>query len=187
MKLSTERFKIRAFSPRSPGAFSGYHFLWSSFGAWWYHYASEKIFVIGVTGTKGKTTTLELLNAILESAGKRTALLGSYRMKIGAESGKNALGNSMPGRGYIQKFLRQAVAAGCNYALIEVTSQGVVAHRHRFVNWNVGRDDEPRAGAYRIAWLVRKISRCETVILEICAQKRWHGFFESRRRALRIF
>ena len=37
-------------------------------------------------------------------------------MKIGEESGKNALGNSMPGRGYIQKFLKRAVAAGCKYA-----------------------------------------------------------------------
>jgi UDP-N-acetylmuramoyl-L-alanyl-D-glutamate--2,6-diaminopimelate ligase len=96
------------------------------------------MFVIGVTGTKGKTTTLELLNAILEAAGKRTALLGSYRVKIGEESGKNTLGNSMPGRGYIQKFLSRAVAAGCTYALVEVTSQGVVAHRHRFIDWNVG-------------------------------------------------
>src|SRR5581483_705803 len=51
---------------------------------------------------------------------------------------KNTLGNSMPGRGYIQQFLDRAVRAGCAYALIEVTSQGVVAHRHRFVDWNMG-------------------------------------------------
>jgi UDP-N-acetylmuramoyl-L-alanyl-D-glutamate--2,6-diaminopimelate ligase len=121
-----------------PGAFGTYHFLWSWLGARWHGHPSEKIFVIGVTGTKGKTTTIELLNAILEAAGKRTALLGSYRVKVGEESGKNALGNSMPGRGYIQKFLARATRAGCTYALIEVTSQGVVAHRHRFVNWNVG-------------------------------------------------
>jgi len=121
-----------------PGVFSAYHFLWSRVGAWWHDFPSAKIFVIGITGTKGKTTTLELLNAILEAGGKRTALLGSYRVKVGEESGKNALGNSMPGRGYIQKFLKRAVDAGCKYALIEVTSQGVVAHRHRFINWNVG-------------------------------------------------
>jgi UDP-N-acetylmuramoyl-L-alanyl-D-glutamate--2,6-diaminopimelate ligase len=130
--------KLARFLHDLPGAFSAYHFLWSRLGAWWHGYPSEKIFVVGITGTKGKTTALELLNAILETAGKRAALLGSYRVKVGEQSEKNALGNSMPGRGYIQKFLKRAVHAGCTYALVEVTSQGVVAHRHRFINWNIG-------------------------------------------------
>jgi len=130
--------KLARFFHDLPGAFSAYHFLWSWHGARWHGHPSRKLFVIGITGTKGKTTTLELLNAILEAAGKRTAILGSYRVKVGEESSKNKLGNSMPGRGYIQKFLARAVAAECNYALVEVTSQGVVAHRHRFVNWNIG-------------------------------------------------
>ncbi len=121
-----------------PGVFSTYHFLWAWAGSRLHHYPSQKIFVIGVTGTKGKTTTLEILNAVLEAAGKRTALLSSVRMKIGDQNGKNTAGNSMPGHGFVQKFLKQAVAAKCNYALVEVTSQGVVAHRHRFVRWNIG-------------------------------------------------
>ena len=121
-----------------PGVFSTYHFLWAWAGAKMHRYPSKKIFVIGVTGTKGKTTTLEILNAILEAAGKKTALLSSVRSKIGGESEKNTVGNSMPGRGHIQKFLQRAIAAKCGYALIEVTSQGVVAHRHRFINWNIG-------------------------------------------------
>jgi UDP-N-acetylmuramoyl-L-alanyl-D-glutamate--2,6-diaminopimelate ligase len=121
-----------------PGAFSTYHFLWAWAGAAVHRYPSKKIFVIGITGTKGKTTTVELLNAILEAAGKRTALLSSLREKIGDESKKNGAGNSMPGHGYIQKFLQRAIKAKCGYALIEVTSQGVVAHRHRFIGWNIG-------------------------------------------------
>ena len=115
-----------------------YHYLWAWFGARLHRYPSDRIFTIGITGTKGKTTTLEILNTILETAGKRTALLSSYREKIGDETGKNKMGNSMPGHGYIQRFLKRAVAAKCGYALIEVTSQGVVAHRQRFVDWNVG-------------------------------------------------
>ncbi len=136
--MSTIKNKITKLFYNFPGLFSTYHFLWAWAGAKVHAHPSEKIFVIGITGTKGKTTTLELVNAVLEAAGKKTALLSSLREKIGEESHKNKLGNSMPGRGYIQKFLDRAVAAGCSYALVEVTSQGVVAHRHRFINWNIG-------------------------------------------------
>lgn len=118
--------------------FGIYHFLWAWVGARLHGDPSRRIFTIGVTGTKGKTTTLELLNAILEAAGKRTALLSSLRVKIGEETKKNPTGNSMPGRGYIQAFLAKAQRARCSYALIEVTSQGAAQHRHRFVQWNVG-------------------------------------------------
>lgn len=115
-----------------------YHFLWAWAGARKYGAPSKKIFTIGITGTKGKTTTLELLNAIFEAAEKRTALLSSLRVKVGDETQKNGAGNSMPGRAYIQAFLARAVKAKCDYALIEVTSQGVVQHRHRFTDWNIG-------------------------------------------------
>jgi UDP-N-acetylmuramoyl-L-alanyl-D-glutamate--2,6-diaminopimelate ligase len=118
--------------------FKTYHFLWAGFGAGLHKHPSRRVFVIGITGTKGKTTTIEVLNAILEAAGKKTAILSSWREKIADESMKNPTGNSMPGRGAIQRFLRRARAAGCGYALVEVTSQGVVQHRHRFINWNLG-------------------------------------------------
>ncbi len=121
-----------------PAAFGAYHFLWAWLGARLHKHPSRRLFVIGITGTKGKTTTIELLNAILEAAGKQTALLSSLRMKIGGDSQKNPTGNSMPGRGSIQKFLRRARSEGCGYALVEVTSQGVAQHRHRFIKWNMG-------------------------------------------------
>ncbi|HVO28454.1 MAG TPA: UDP-N-acetylmuramyl-tripeptide synthetase [Candidatus Paceibacterota bacterium] len=123
---------------KAPTAVNAYHFLWAWAGARLHKRPSRRLFVIGVTGTKGKTTTLELLNAILEAAGKRTALLSSLRVKIGGDSRKNPTGNSMPGRGYLQKFLKQARRERCGYAIIEVTSQGVVQHRHRFIDWNLG-------------------------------------------------
>lgn len=119
-----------------PGAASSYHFLWAWGGAVLYRYPKKKITIIGVTGTKGKTTTLELMNAILETAGHKTALLSSLRVKVGTVTTKNATGNSMPGRAFVQRFLRDAARAGCDYALVEVTSQGVVMHRHRFVRWD---------------------------------------------------
>jgi len=92
--------------------------------------------VVGVTGTKGKSTTIELINAILEEAGKKTALLSSIRIKIADKSEKNLTDNTMPGRFFIQAFLRKAVNSGCEVALIEVTSQGVVQYRHCFIHWS---------------------------------------------------
>jgi len=121
-----------------PGVTSTYHFLWAWTGATVYRHPSKDLIVIGVTGTKGKTTTLELINAVLEAAGEKTALLSSLRVKVGDRTTKNQTHNSMPGRAFLQRFLRAASRAGCKCALVEVTSQGVVLHRHRFVKWDIG-------------------------------------------------
>jgi UDP-N-acetylmuramoyl-L-alanyl-D-glutamate--2,6-diaminopimelate ligase len=133
-----KRVPFVSFLYRLPGVSWGYHFFLALAGALWYSFPSRRIEVIGVTGTKGKTTTLELLNAMLEAGGHRTALLSSLRIKIGSHSEKNRLDNTMPGRFFIQRFLRRAVSAGCNVALVEVTSQGVVMSRHRFIRWRAG-------------------------------------------------
>ena len=82
--------------------------------------------MIGITGTKGKTTVVELLKFILEKSGQKTTALSSI----------NSTSNTMPGRFFIQRFLRRAVDSGCKYALIEVTSEGVKLGRHRFINWD---------------------------------------------------
>ncbi|MEK9186184.1 MAG: UDP-N-acetylmuramyl-tripeptide synthetase [Patescibacteria group bacterium] len=113
-----------------------YHYLLAWAGNVIYGLPSKKLFVIGVTGTKGKTTTVELINAVLEGAGKRTAIISSLRFKIGDKSLKNTTGMTMPGRFMIQRLLHRAVSAGCEYAIVEVTSQGVLQHRHRFIEWN---------------------------------------------------
>lgn len=123
---------------KMPAAMGAYHFVLAWLGAKVHRHPSRNMFVIGITGTKGKTTTVEVLNAILEAAGKKTAILSSLRMKVGDATQKNKTGNSMPGRGYIQKFLHAARRAGCTYAIVEVTSQGVALHRHRFIHWNMG-------------------------------------------------
>ena len=107
-----------------------YHFLLAATGVVIYRKPSRKIYVIGVTGTKGKSSTSEFVNAVLESAGKKTALLSTIRLKIGNESNPNLYKMTMPGRFVIQKFLYDAVKAGCNYAVIEMTSEGARFFRH---------------------------------------------------------
>ena len=88
-----------------------YHFLWAFWSALICGFPSRKIFVVGVTGTKGKTTTTELIAAIFEAAGRKTAVLNSYRMKMNGDADLNRSGMSMPGRGAIQRFLRRAARA----------------------------------------------------------------------------
>ncbi|MCL5006539.1 MAG: UDP-N-acetylmuramoyl-L-alanyl-D-glutamate--2,6-diaminopimelate ligase [Patescibacteria group bacterium] len=113
-----------------------YHWLAAYFSSLANFNPSKRLIVIGVTGTKGKSTTLELINAGLEAAGKKTALVSSVRIKIGDKSEVNKTGNTMPGRGLLQKMMRRAVKEGCEYALLEVTSQGIVQHREEFIDFD---------------------------------------------------
>lgn len=111
-----------------------YHYFFAVAGAIYYRFPSKEITVIGVTGTKGKSTTTELINAIFEADGKRTAVAGTIRFKIGEKSERNMYKMTMPGRFFIHRFLRDAVNAGCDVAIIEMTSQGVLQYRHKFIH-----------------------------------------------------
>lgn len=66
-----------------------YHFSFALLGALRYRFPSRHLVVIGVTGTKGKTSTTEILNNILESAGIKTAVLGTLRFKVGQHNQRN--------------------------------------------------------------------------------------------------
>jgi UDP-N-acetylmuramoyl-L-alanyl-D-glutamate--2,6-diaminopimelate ligase len=99
-----------------------------------YRFPSRKLIVVAVTGTKGKSSVTEILNAILEEAGYKTALTNTIRFKVGDEGEDNLYKMSMPGRFFMQRFLRRAVKSGCKYAIIEMTSQGAEMYRHRFID-----------------------------------------------------
>jgi len=116
---------------------SFYHFILAFLGALIYGFPSKKLTLIGVTGTNGKTTTTEMIAAIFEKAGKKIALLNSIRFKIGEKEEINKLRMTMPGRFFIQRFLKKATKEGCEYAIIEVTSEGIKQHRHRFLDFKV--------------------------------------------------
>ncbi len=114
---------------------SWYHFGLSFLGAVIYGRPSQNLKVIGVTGTNGKSTVVEFITKIFEEAGLKVASQSSVRFKIKDKEWPNTFKMTMPGRFFIQKFLRQAVSAGCQYAIVEVTSEGIKQHRHRFIDF----------------------------------------------------
>jgi len=115
---------------------SWYHLVLAFLGALFYGFPSRKLKVIGVTGTNGKTTVVEMCRQVLDEAGFKVASLSSVKFKIKDREWPNILKMTMPGRFKIQKFLRQAEDAGCEYAVLEVTSEGIRQHRHRFIDFN---------------------------------------------------
>lgn len=114
-----------------------YHFLLALLGAIKYGFPSKKMVVIGITGTKGKTTTTEIVNAIFEEAGYKTALASTLRFKIGEKEERNLFKMTMPGRFFLQNFLKRSLDAGCTHVVMEMTSEGSKQFRHRFIYPNV--------------------------------------------------
>jgi UDP-N-acetylmuramoyl-L-alanyl-D-glutamate--2,6-diaminopimelate ligase len=113
-----------------------YHLLWTFVAACWYRFPARSLVVIGVTGTKGKSSVSEMVAAILSEAGHTVAVSSTIHFSIGKESRPNTFKMTLPGRGFIQKFLREAVDAGATHAVIEITSEAALQYRHLFLDLN---------------------------------------------------
>lgn len=113
-----------------------YHWCWAAGSALWYGFPANKLVVIGVTGTKGKSSVSETLFSILTAAGHKTAVAGTIRFAIGEESRPNLYKMTVPGRGFLQKFLADAVKKGATHTVLELTSEGALQYRHAFLSMN---------------------------------------------------
>lgn len=110
-----------------------YHYTLSYLADLIYKHPSREITVIGVTGTKGKSSVTEILTRILETEGYTVASLSTIQFKIGDTVESNLYKMTMPGRFFVQRFLRRAVTAGCTHAIVEITSEGTKQFRHQFL------------------------------------------------------
>jgi UDP-N-acetylmuramoyl-L-alanyl-D-glutamate--2,6-diaminopimelate ligase len=110
--------------------FSIYYYLLALFGAVIYGFPSRKMVVIGVTGTKGKTSAINYIWACLSAGGIKTGLISTANIKIGEIEILNKYHMTMPGRFVIQSLMAKMVKAGCKYCLVEVTSEGIKQKRN---------------------------------------------------------
>lgn len=102
----------------------------------WFGHPAEKLKTIGITGTKGKTTTTYLVKSILENAGHKTGLIGTIETIIGEEHIPSA--NTTPESYLVQQYFAKMVAAGCDSVVMEVSSQGLMLHRTAGFVFDIG-------------------------------------------------
>lgn len=93
----------------------------------WFGHPADRLKVIGITGTKGKTTTAYLVKSMLESAGYRVGLIGTIETIIGEQH--IPAGNTTPESCLLQEYFSKMAEAGCDVVVMEVSSQGLKLHR----------------------------------------------------------
>lgn len=102
----------------------------------WFDHPAEKLKTVGITGTKGKTTTTYLVKSILENAGHKTGLIGTIETIIGDQHIPAA--NTTPESYLVQQYFAQMVEAGCDSVVMEVSSQGLMLHRTAGFVFDIG-------------------------------------------------
>jgi UDP-N-acetylmuramoyl-L-alanyl-D-glutamate--2,6-diaminopimelate ligase len=102
----------------------------------YFDHPAEKMKVIGVTGTKGKTTTTYMVKSILDSAGHNAGLIGTIETIIGEEH--IPASNTTPESYILQEYFAKMVEAGCDCAVMEVSSQGLMMHRTAGIPFEIG-------------------------------------------------
>jgi len=126
---------IRKMIPES--LINQYHLVLARLSAAIYQNPSERLIVIGVTGTNGKSSTVQFLGRLLEGCGATVGWTTTAGFKVADREWENNQKMTMLGRFQTQKLLKQMADAGCQYAIIETSSQGLVQNRHVGIHYDV--------------------------------------------------
>lgn len=102
----------------------------------YFGYSADKMKVIGITGTKGKTTTTYMIKSILEETGHKVGLIGTIEAIIGDKKIPSC--NTTPESYTIHKYFAEMVEAGCDCVVMEVSSQGLMLHRTAGIPFEIG-------------------------------------------------
>ena len=102
----------------------------------YYDHPSRKMTVIGITGTKGKTTTSYMVQSILENAGKKVGIIGTIGSIVNGQFKETK--NTTPESFELQKLMNEMVEAGCEYCVMEVSSQGLMLNRVAGIDFDYG-------------------------------------------------
>ncbi len=125
---------IRKFIPKS--FLRIYHKALATMAALFYGFPSKRLKIIGVTGTTGKTTVCNMIARILEEGGYRVAMSTTANFRMAGREWTNTYKQTMLGRFKLQKFLKRALRAGCQYTIIETSSEGLAQGRHLFIDYD---------------------------------------------------
>lgn len=140
--MFTEKFK------------KAYHYLIPQLADIFYGFPGKKMIVVGITGTKGKSTTCRLVASVLQAGGYKVGLMSTVEFQIGDKRWLNDKKMSMLGKGQIQGMLKEMLKAGCQYAVIETSSEGILQNRHLGVHYdiavftNLGTEHSERHGGF---------------------------------------
>ncbi len=104
----------------------------------YYGFPARGLKVIGVTGTDGKTTTVNMIYQILRKSGKKVSMISTINAVIGGKNYDTGFHVTSPSPFMVQKFLKQAIENGDEYIVLEATSHALDQHRFAGVNFDIG-------------------------------------------------